>query len=566
MSGEDSTSDFSSDNPFEEKNSEIDEIIQAAEIETGGKGKVKAVKVKKTKPGQFKISQALDPKDVIQTPFVIEDEFIAEQIWSRKTGEPPTFAVRVLVDNPKHGLKAGDVITMINGKPIRQMTVVSKKFGQKVTYVPLYDDVLRTGAVTVPDGIIETTWDEVYQQGVNLAMKIYDCSEDTLDSYKLLVAIVQSGWFLDKIKPKDGMAGMGMYAPIIAIRGASGSGKNRAMEALRMSAYRPFIDVMTNRVASLFRPMSKWKGTLLMDEADMNANGNEETGDISKYLDTRCTGSPYIRINPNDVGETQAFENFGITVVTQRRGWGDNALEDRTIGFYSSKSSKPIPTVELDEWVEEARIIQNKMLWLRLHYWDKIKIDKTFRFKNVENSRLTAALLPTMAVLSQISSNMTANIEKIVQDIETSKRQVKALSSDGQLITTLWDWLKNGFASQKGTGDINVWYVGKEKDSDGFIVPATPNDIVQELGNSFSSKRIRAMLWGLNLAPRNLPDRIWINNSGYRAVWFEPKKLDNLLSDFIISYQAGDIMKVLPVIAAIEQKNLESTEAVTTLD
>ena len=136
--------------------------------------------------------------------------------------------------------------------------------------------------------------------------------------------------------------------------------------------------------------------------------------------------------------------------------------------------------------------------------------------------------------------------------MDIARRQVKALSNDGQIITTIWEWLKQGFAAVKN----GSWYVGREKDVEDAIIPATTSDIVEELGaNSFSTKKVRGILWGLSLAGRDLPQEFRVGTKRYKGIWFEPRKLDRLLADFVIDYTLGDIEKVLPV-QTVKQETL----------
>ncbi len=79
--------------------------------------------------------------------------------------------------------------------------------------------------------------------------------------------------------------------------------------------------------------MDLWQGTLVLDEADF-ANTNEKS-ELVNFLNCRATGTPLSRQNPNNPGVTDTFTNFGITIVTQRRPFDDNATESRALPFYS---------------------------------------------------------------------------------------------------------------------------------------------------------------------------------------------------------------------------------------
>jgi len=88
------------------------------------------------------------------------------------------------------------------------------------------------------------------------------------------------------------IAGVGRFAPIIALRGGSGSGKNRAATTLRLVSYRPFYDLSTLRDPSLYRSLDTWRGALVLDEADTNAS---ESSDFIHLISSRYYGAPISR-------------------------------------------------------------------------------------------------------------------------------------------------------------------------------------------------------------------------------------------------------------------------------
>ncbi|MEM3504137.1 MAG: hypothetical protein QW134_07945, partial [Nitrososphaeria archaeon] len=281
-----------------------------------------------------------DEETVFSPNPIIEGYAIAEQVYMRKE-ETTFYEVRYF--------QAKDIL-------IRLQTELKDDL-KHVVYRPLNNPSLKKGLVLLPEEIKETSFQEAFQEGCDLVLKMYDCEADRVDEVKFLVAIAQSSWFLDKFNMI--IPGMGAFAPIVALRGPSGSGKDRLLNALRLNSYRPFYDVSTRRVPSLYRPLDQWRGTLCLSEMDFNNTG--ETSELTHYLNCRCCGVPISRQNPDNPKYNEAFYNFGLTIVTQRRNWEDNALEDRTIPFYCEKSQKEIPTEELDEWIKRGLELQAKL-------------------------------------------------------------------------------------------------------------------------------------------------------------------------------------------------------------
>lgn len=119
---------------------------------------------------------------------------------------------------------------------------------------------------------------------------------DRMNEAKLQILIAMTSWILDKEKPLLPIAGIGVFAPILALRGPSGSGKNRFANMLRFLCYHPFFDLSTYRIPSLYRPLDQWKGTLIMDEADLKSTSETSPSSLQNgqccdlYLNAKSEG------------------------------------------------------------------------------------------------------------------------------------------------------------------------------------------------------------------------------------------------------------------------------------
>lgn len=378
---------------------------------------------------------------------------------------------------------------------------------------------------------------------MDLAFKIYDCPAAKAAGFKLNIAIAQASWFLDRFTTKEYViAGMGQYAPIIAYRGPSGSGKNRALNATRLNSYRPFFDQATTRIPSLFRPLDQWKGTLCIDECDLGKT--DETAEVVHYLNCRCTGTPISRQNPDKPGSAQAFSNFGLTIVTQRRVWDDNATEDRSLPHYCEKSSKDIPTTELDEWMEEGMTVQAMLLYLRLAHWGKVRIDKAARIEGISDHRLTASVLPLPALRDHAPVTVQ-NITQILKELEMQRRRVKAMSADGIVVNFLWDKVHEGMVGEHNGAlyvgsSVRVLNEGERRE---MIVPLQTSEIAQEM--KWSPKSIRSIIQSLQLHDGAVAEKAHLFNRSFRPIWFTPAKVERLLMEFVVDYSPGELGAVL---------------------
>lgn len=463
-------------------------------------------------------------------PALITDEFIAEEVWD---GEgTPRFAVYHF-DEDKIDFRSEIDLGETDER------------GRSIIYLPLFNDHVRKGMVLLPREPKETTFAEVINDVFEFILddKNFDpCGRE--DEVKLDGLISIGSWFLDRLAPNIRLAGIGRFAPILSMRGPSGSGKNRLGNLLRLISYRPFFDLSKTKIPSLFRPLDMWKGTLVLDEMDFDKTG--ETSELTHFLNCRATGTPIGRQSPDRPNVGEAFENFGLTVITQRRPFQDDATEGRTIPYHCEKTERKMPTVELDETVNRGLDLQDKLLYLRLKYWRDFKIDKEAWLDNISDPRLNAALLPVLA-MARFEPRVLDVVRAVANKIEEAKRKTKASSTDGIIINWIWRRIDEGHYQMWNT----LRYLAKP-DPEHPEMPAIESvghepivirDISDEL--NWKSRWVRRVINSLNLAPDEAPSVIKVGNKAHRPVWFAPQRLEKQLREFVPQYKKWDLFRVL---------------------
>lgn len=468
----------------------------------------------------------------VSKPTVITAEFIAEMVWNRK--DPPEYVV----------------YNFENGAFTRQKEIAlgeTDAKGRQIIYVPPFTDQLRKGLVIVPSDVKETTWKEVFEEIDRFTLSAYDsCGRDAL--VKLLVRIAVGSWFLDRFvaDPMYDVAGAGKFAPILPIRGPSQSGKNRLAFVLRLLSYRPYFEMSTYRIPSLYRPLDLWQGTLVLDEADF-ANTNEKS-ELIHFLNCRATGTPLSRQNPKNPKQTDTFSNFGLTILTQRRPFDDNATESRAIPFYSETSDKKLPVIETDEMLKKGLELQNKLLYLRMKYYKQVVINKEAWVNDLNDHRLVAALLPLLA-LSKHEPSLKEIITSTAKEVEKAKIEEKANSMDGLLVNFLWEKIDERLFEKWNN---NIFYVledrtieknnGVEKE---YKTALTTKHIAEQF--KWTAQSVRKALASLGIAEKGLPNVIKVNGRSQRVIFFDPRLLEKRLREFVIDYTPNTVTKVTGV-------------------
>ena len=470
------------------------------------------------------------PRATVATP-----TFLAEECWPSRSGDPEYVVYNFQTQNfsTEHQIDSGMV----------------DKRGRPKIFVPIDTMSLREGLVTVPRKPKACTFPELFEAADSFMFKGYDPVGQIAQVRLLNRVSIGSSW-LDRyeLNPEMKVAGMGMFAPIIPIRGPSGSGKNRLANILRLLSRRPYFEMSTIRIPSLFRPLHDWGpcATLYLDEADMGKT--TEQSEYIHYLNCRATGSPVSRQDPNNPKITHAFNNFGLTILTQRRQFDDNATESRSLPFYSEITEEKLPTVETDDMIRDGLELQDMILFLRMTTFNDFKIFKDAWIENVSDPRLNASLLPLHA-LSLREPSLKDIISQTVREIETVKIQHKAASEDGAMVNYLYQLIDEGLAA---AWNSPVWYFlqkrefveieGKEVDAN---TPLTTKVIADEM--KWSAQHVRKVIGGLNLASKELPSFIKVGGKSYRAVFFEPQRLEKRLREFVVGYRKGGLLEALKV-------------------
>lgn len=112
--------------------------------------------------------------------------------------------------------------------------------------------------------------------------------------------------------------------------------------------------------------------------------------------------------------------------------------------FYTDVSSnKGIPTLETEEMIREGLEFQDKLLFIRLRYWNEIEIEKTTWIEGVTDHRLNSALLPIYA-FRKFAPAVKDLISEVVGQVEKERKRLKAQSDDGVLINALWEKIDEG--------------------------------------------------------------------------------------------------------------------------
>ena len=128
--------------------------------------------------------------------------------------------------------------------------------------------------------------------------------------------------------------------------------------------------------APIFRIINKWSGTLIVDEADQQANNKgqvtDEANAIIKILNAGFEKNrPVIRCNQKDANILEFFDVFCPKVISRRQRFYDKALESRCFTHIMKVTARlDLPDTLTQSFFDEAEDIRQQLLYYRLTNFD----------------------------------------------------------------------------------------------------------------------------------------------------------------------------------------------------
>jgi hypothetical protein len=250
-----------------------------------------------------------------------------------------------------------------------------------------------------PDDRLDQDIDAFFHSYVDLPGDFYP---------KLLRNYVKLTWVFDRFNS----------LPYLRILGGWGSGKTRVLETAGALAFRGIASGGSVSGAVLFRLIDRYKGTLLLDEADFK--NTDLFADLTKILNVGYRRGMYIyRCNADN--EPEPFDPFGPKIMTGRKRFGDEALESRciTIEVQKRRIRDDIPRQLPDAFFAESQQLQNRLLAYRFATYDKIAVDEKGLLDLDPRSAEIAA--PLIAV-SNSDSQFTAQLKEHLGGEDKTRR------------------------------------------------------------------------------------------------------------------------------------------------
>jgi len=292
----------------------------------------------------------------------------------KKSDDPPAIATSsIIVDNTLYEevLYEGKPCFAFIGMTERSKVNGEIKYCQKIVdkdgieYIPHAGEELAKKVVLLPTRALSLfTVEEIVLEIKEFVHRYCDIPQDfqNLAAYYVLLTYVYDR--LDQI----------CY---LSFLGDTGTGKSRCKIAIGALCYTPLLASGGTSSAAIYRLIDKWKGTLLLDEADFSQS--DEKQEIVKLLNCGFEKhSPRIVCDKESPTTLQFHNPYCPKIISRRFEYADKALESRCLTLRTTQTGRQdILRVLPEAFWKDAENIRNKLITFRLVHWEKFKNPST---------------------------------------------------------------------------------------------------------------------------------------------------------------------------------------------
>lgn len=358
---------------------------------------------------------------------------------------------------------------------IEKIEITSKK--GTITYVPQAGEEVISKFVFLP----EKTEEYENNEKLDEALKIFIRKWLDVDEEHLQYAVwgIKQSWIYDRLNTINYLRAMG----------DTGLGKSRYLTTLGLLFYKPIKIGGATTPAPIFRIISKWKGSLLIDEADLK--NTDETSEIIKIINLGYEkGNPILRCDKNDPTKIDFFDPFCPKILATRKPFEDKATESRCFTkVMEGTERKDISFVLTSDFYKEAQHLRNKLLLWRFKNYNKIdtknvtKIDLGDLEPRIKQSHI--GFLPLFAHDKEVLEKFKIYLQEYQREII----QERTDSFEGKIINTICNLLKDGKPNIDNNDIIENGDLRDKYNSSKRMAPKSLYPYLRELGLSNKQSR-----------------------------------------------------------------------------
>lgn len=294
-------------------------------------------------------------------------------------------------------------------------------------YKPIDDEMLSKGLVTLPEGIEEYESEEILINEIKTHIKKYLDIDDDFLHYSVYYILLS--WVYDKLTT----------IPYLRALGDWGTGKSRFIEVIGKLCYKPMKISGAATPAPIYRIIEKWKGTLIVEEADRK--DSDEASEVTKILNCGFEkGNPVVRCDTDNHNDVETHEVYGPKVISSRQRFFDKALESRCLTYTMQETRREdIPPILPPSYYEEQKLLRKKLLMFRMKNWWKMDLNvledpSKFGLVGLE-PRLKQVVTPFLVLFT--NEKLRSEFITFMQRIQIEMIEERADSLEGQIVEAI---------------------------------------------------------------------------------------------------------------------------------
>jgi hypothetical protein len=242
--------------------------------------------------------------------------------------------------------------------------------------------------------------------------------------------------------------------PYLRLLGDFGSGKSRALDVIGGLCYRSINVSGATSSAGIFRIIDRWRGTLILDEADFR--NSDEATDVVRILNMGFERNrAVLRVNNDNTG-IDHFSTFGPKLIASRKRFTDEALESRCISTITKQTNRTdIPFNFGKQFFEERNQLRKKLLMYRLRNWELID-PEIFNIDVDCEPRLKQISLPFFVLFSN-NQELLNDFKKFIEGFQKELVEDRSQSLHGQVVGALFELFDlSGHKTERTVSDTSV--------------------------------------------------------------------------------------------------------------
>jgi hypothetical protein len=382
----------------------------------------------------------------INRPYVYYDGSLYLQV--RKFDGEMVFA---FLDGNK--IKFSQEISIGKGQVVVPQSLPKGEDGVEIDLVGIPDEGIKTESIVTPSELLNRIKAHISKYVDLKPMDLLLCC------YYILFS-----WFFKKVNTLG-------YLRFIA---DTGKGKSRAQRTVGDLCFYPFRTSGASSFSGMARTSQKWRGTLVMDEADLNG---DTANQVIKFLNLGFEhGQYYVLSDKENPRNQQYFDPFMPKVIAMRKPFQDNATEGRLLSISIFETNNlDIPILLPVGYPKEVQTLRNAIARFVLEHWNNINPNKLITFGHLPIEPRLKQLAMPLSIIFQLYPEGLKEFETYLLTRQQEVRRTRSMSWEG----TLFNYV---LAIATGESDLQESY--PEYYENATVLAVTPTMIAKQMNST----------------------------------------------------------------------------------